>query len=310
MKLTAFRQYAVVVLALLALCQIANALTVRRSLQRTTRSQYTRLSASIENESPPKTDPETARKKSTAGKSWIKCRPIGVGACAGQADLPNGAFETLVDTSDKWIVKRTGISNRRIIQSGGLRDIATESAKQALADAGVDGGDIDLVIVATSSPDDMFGDAASVAKAVGAHKAAAFDLTAACSGFVFGMVTAGQFMHTGAYKKILLVGADALTRFLNWEDRGSCILFGDGSGAVVMEATDSIEDSGLLGFALHSDGDGYCNLQLKWDSQFTELTNEQKTVVDKGQYVPMTMNGAEVYKFAVSRVSEVCKLRI
>jgi 3-oxoacyl-[acyl-carrier-protein] synthase-3 len=121
-----------------------------------------------------------------------------------------------------------------------------ESARAALADSGVAASDIDLVIVATSSPDDLFGDAASVASAIGSHKAAAFDVTAACSGFLFGVVTASQFMHTGAYKKVLVIGADALTRFLDWTDRGTCILFGDGAGAIVMEATDSSEESGVV----------------------------------------------------------------
>jgi len=94
--------------------------------------------------------------------------------------------------------------------------------------------------------DDLFGDAASVASAIGASKAAAFDITAACSGFVFGMVTASQFLHTGAYKKCLVIGADALTRFLDWNDRGTCILFGDGAGAVVMESTESDADAGTV----------------------------------------------------------------
>ncbi len=162
-----------------------------------------------------------------------------------------------------------------------------------------------MVIVATSSPDDLFGDAASIASAVGASKAAAFDLTAACSGFLFALVTASQFIHTGAYKKVLVIGADALTRFIDWKDRSTCILFGDGSGAVVMEACDRIEDSGLLGFALHSDGDRYANLQLRWKSDFQELPNEGKSVVDQGSYGKLGMNGPEVYKFAVNEVPDV-----
>lgn len=183
-----------------------------------------------------------------------------------------------------------------------LRDISVESAVSALADAGISASDIDLVIVATSSPDDLFGDAASVASAIGAHKAAAFDLTAACSGFVFGIVTASQFIHSGAYRKVLVIGADALTRFLDWSDRGTCILFGDGAGAVVLEATETTDQSGLLGFALHSDGERYCNLKVAFQPNFEELPNAEKNVVDRGQYGKLTMNGAEVYKFAVNEV--------
>jgi len=253
-----------------------------------------------------KTANDVARNSALPGKSWLKCKPIGVGACAGQSVLKNNVFETLVDTNDEWISKRTGIRSRHAIEVGSsLRDIAIKSSKDALENAGVKAIDIDLVIVATSSPDDLFGDAASVASAIGATKAAAFDLTAACSGFVYGMVTASQFLHSGAYKKVLVVGADALTRFIDWKDRSTCILFGDGAGAVVLESSDSVEDSGLLGFALHSDGDRYCNLQLRFQQDFKELGNVDKSIVDQGQYGKLGMNGPEVYKFAVNEVPDV-----
>ncbi len=247
-----------------------------------------------------------AKAKATTGKSWLKCKPIGIGSVAGQNVMPNDAFQTLVETSDKWISKRTGISNRHTIKEGSsLRELGIESANQALSTAGVKAEEIDLVIVATSTPDDLFGDAGAIANAIGATNAAAFDITAACSGFVFGLVTASQFINSGAYEKVLVVGADALTRFLNWEDRGTCILFGDGSGATVLQATDTEDDSGILGFALHSDGARAENLRLAFESDFKELSNDEKSVVDRGEYGKMTMNGAEVYKFAVSEVPEV-----
>lgn len=252
----------------------------------------------------PKTDLNVARSSSKKGKSWLKCRPIGIGGSAGQSSLNNQVFETLVDTNDAWISKRTGIRNRHVIETGSsLRDLAASSARIALAQSGVDAADIDLVIVATSSPDDLFGDAATVASLIGAHKAAAFDLTAACSGFLYATVTAAQFLHSGAYKKVLVIGADALSRFLDWGDRSTCILFGDGSGAMVLESTEEEADSGLLGFSLHSDGVRGCNLELKWNANFKELNNELKTVVDQGQFGKMKMNGPEVYKFAVNEVS-------
>lgn len=254
----------------------------------------------------PKTTMAESQAKALPGKSWFKCRTIGVGACAGQDVMPNDHFETLVDTSDAWISKRTGIRSRHVLKAGSsLREIAVISANEALSSSNTNPLEIDLVIVATSSPDDLFGDAASVASAVGATNAAAFDITAACSGFVYSMVTASQFLHSGTYKKVLVVGADALTRFVDWKDRGTCILFGDGAGAVVMEATDEISDSGLLGFALHSNGGGYCNLNLQYKPKFEELSNTQKTVVDRGEYGKMFMNGAEVYKFAVNEVSNM-----
>jgi 3-oxoacyl-[acyl-carrier-protein] synthase-3 len=157
-----------------------------------------------------KTAQSDALNKSIPGKSWIKCRITGVGACPGEVVLPNAHYETLVDTSDAWISKRTGIRSRHILKTGStLRDIAVQSANEAIIKAGVNPLDIELVIVATSSPDDLFGDAASVASSIGAKNAATFDLTAACSGFVYGIVTASQFLHTGAYKKALVIGADA-----------------------------------------------------------------------------------------------------
>jgi 3-oxoacyl-[acyl-carrier-protein] synthase-3 len=239
------------------------------------------------------------------GKSWLKCRPIGVGAFAGQVTMPNNDFASLVDTNDEWIGKRTGIRKRRLIKEGSsLRELAKEAGRDALLNAGITAADIDLVIVATSSPDDLFGDAAAVAHSIGATAAAAFDLTAACSGFLYGLVTGSQFIETGAYKKVLVIGADALSRFLDWEDRGTCILFGDGAGAMVLEAVENKEDSGLLGFALRSDGGGSCTLQVPFQHNFQALKNDAKTVVDRGTYGKMSMNGPEVYKFAVSEVRE------
>lgn len=116
---------------------------------------------------------------------------------------------------------------------------------------------IDLVIVATSSPDDLFGDAPAVAAAIGAKNAAAFDLTAACSGFLFALVTGSQFLNSGTYKNVLVIGADALSRWVDWSDRNVCILFGDGAGAVLLQAADSESEAGVLGFELHSNGMRY-----------------------------------------------------
>jgi len=252
------------------------------------------------------TDLRAAKQKAVPGKSFMKCRLISVGAKAGEQIVPNDDFVSLVDTSDTWISKRTGIRRRHIMgQNERLRDLASSSSVDALAQSGLDPKDLGLVIVATSSPDDMFGDAVSIAYSIGATNAAAFDITAACSGFLYGIITASQFLHAGTYKKVLVVGADALSRFTDWSDRGTCILFGDGAGAVVMEATETDEESGLLGFALACEGAGFCNLKLAFDSNITELDNDAKTIVDQGSYGKITMNGAEVYKFAVSEVPSI-----
>lgn len=256
----------------------------------------------------PKTSISEALKQAKPGKSWYKCRPIGIGGMAGENRVSNQAFQSLVDTNDEWITKRTGIRNRHIInKDSSLRNLAITAASDAVKQSNINPADIDLVIVATSSPDDLFGDAASVAMGIGATNAASFDLTAACSGFLYGIVTGSQFLQSGAYKKVLIVGADALSRFLDWKDRSTCILFGDGAGAIILEATDKVEDSGFLGFSLHSDGLGYCNLDLKFVDNYIELPNDEKTIVNKGSYGNLKMNGAEVYKFAVNEVCQYSK---
>jgi 3-oxoacyl-[acyl-carrier-protein] synthase III len=168
-----------------------------------------------------------------------------------------------VETEDEWIRTRTGISQRRVLLEGEtIRGLGTEAAKQALEMAGIEAQDLGLVICATSSPDDMFGDATLIAADVGCTTdTVAFDLTAACSGFLFATVTAGQFMSSpgSSVKYALVVGADALSRWIDWDDRNSCILFGDGAGAMVLKATDE-ENPGLLGYSAHSNGHGYNEL--------------------------------------------------
>jgi 3-oxoacyl-[acyl-carrier-protein] synthase-3 len=197
----------------------------------------------------------------------MACRTIGIGSAAPKTVVTNVDMESVVETSDEWIRTRTGISQRRVLQHANgeaqpetLRSLAVEAARNALDMAGVDAESLDLVICATSSPDDMFGDAPSIASELGCTTdTVAFDLTAACSGFLFGTVTAGQFLNNCG-KRALVIGADALSRWVDWEDRNSCILFGDGAGAMVLEAVPGHDKSGVLGFAAHSNGGGYCDL--------------------------------------------------
>ncbi|CAM9246187.1 unnamed protein product [Scytosiphon promiscuus] len=239
------------------------------------------------------------------GKSMLRSRAVGIGSSAPATVLPNSDLEELVETSDEWIATRTGIRKRHLLKEGqGVTDLAISAANNALELAGVDGSDIDLVVMATSSPDDMFGDACVVANAVGAKGAVAFDLTAACSGFLFGLVTASQFLHSGTYKKCLVIGADALSRWVDWEDRNSCILFGDGAGAMVLEAAEGDDGAGLLGFSLHSDGGGHKSLTLGYDGAERKL-GAGKYAVTKGSYGSLGMEGREVYKFATREVPKV-----
>uniref|UniRef100_I2CQW7 beta-ketoacyl-[acyl-carrier-protein] synthase III n=1 Tax=Nannochloropsis gaditana (strain CCMP526) TaxID=1093141 RepID=I2CQW7_NANGC len=241
------------------------------------------------------------------GRSFLRAKPIGVGSAAPEDVITNTDLESIVETSDEWIFTRTGISQRRILTSGGqIRALAATAAARALASAGLEGKDIDLVVLATSSPDDLFGDATSVAAAVGATQAVAFDLTAACSGFLFGVVSASQFLHSGCYRRALVVGADALSRWVDWEDRNSCILFGDGAGAVVLEAAEGEEDSGVLGFAMHSDGTGQGDLNLQFSRDDSQSPPSIREVTPyKGKYNNIAMNGKEVYKFATRKVPTV-----
>jgi len=234
----------------------------------------------------------------------LRVRLAGVGAAAPETRVPNTMLEGFVDTDDAWITQRTGIGCRHLLKPDeGLADLATLSAERALASAGVAAEDVDLVVLATSSPDDMFGDAAAVAQRIGAKNAVAFDLTAACSGFLFSLNTASQFLHNGAYKTALVIGGDALSRWVDWSDRNTCVLFGDGAGAVVVKAAEEGEPSGMLGYEMHSDGSGRCNLNLAYTGAEEDLGGI--TTVTNGAYKPIYMNGKEVFKFATTRVPNV-----
>ncbi|MDG2616201.1 ketoacyl-ACP synthase III [Thermoleptolyngbya sichuanensis XZ-Cy5] len=225
----------------------------------------------------------------------------GSGSSVPERYLDNEALSRVVDTSDEWIASRTGIRRRRLADAAGsLRAIATQAAQNALDMAGVAASEIDLIVLATSTPDDLFGSASQIQHDLGATQATAFDLTAACSGFVFGLVTAAQFIQNGVYRKALIIGADVLSRWVDWSDRRTCVLFGDGAGAVVMEAS---ERDRLLGFELRSDGTLNHCLNLAYQGQDRELVDG--LAIAQGTFQPITMNGQEVYRFAVKRVPEV-----
>ena len=207
----------------------------------------------------------------------------------------------MVETNDEWINTRTGMRNRHIASpTESLSQLSAVAAQQAIAMAGILVTDIDLIILATSTPDDLFGSACKVQGLIGATNAVAFDLTAACSGFVFALITAAQFIRTGVHKNVLIIGADVLSRWVDWSDRASCVLFGDGAGAIVCQGTQKSDR--LLGFEMYSKGSQNNSLNLNYAS-------ESKTLVEKitaqcGTYQPVTMNGREVYRFAVAKVPE------
>ncbi|MBX2865031.1 MAG: ketoacyl-ACP synthase III [Leptolyngbyaceae cyanobacterium MAG.088] len=226
---------------------------------------------------------------------------IGSGSAQLETALSNDMLSRVVDTSDEWISTRTGIRQRHVANGEeSLASLAAQAAQRAISAANLTPGDIDLIVLATSTPDDLFGTACQVQAAIGATSAVAFDLTAACSGFVFGVVTAAQFIRTGTYQTVLVIGADLLSRWVDWQDRTTCVLFGDGAGAVVMQACDRDR---LLGFEIHSDGSMNGCLNLAYTAAAAPLTDEIST--QKGTFTAITMNGREVYRFAVSRVPEV-----
>jgi 3-oxoacyl-[acyl-carrier-protein] synthase III len=183
---------------------------------------------------------------------------LGVGAYLPERILTNAELSRRVDTSDEWIVARTGIRERRIAADGEkTSDLSIASARAALADAGREPKDIDLIIVATATPDLTFpATAARVQAELGVHHGAAFDLQAVCSGFVFALATADNFLARGQAKCALVIGAETFSRIVDWEDRGTCILFGDGAGAVVLEAQDEAKagDRGVISTFLRTDG--------------------------------------------------------
>src|SRR5689334_16530465 len=180
----------------------------------------------------------------------------GWGMYAPERVMTNDEMATFVDTSDEWIRTRTGIAQRHILADDETTSsLATHAARQALAQADLPASQVDLIIVATCTPDYLLPSTAClVQEALGATNAAAFDIGAVCSGFVYGLVTATQFIETGAYKNVLVIGAEALSRFINYQDRTTCVLFGDGAGAVLLQACE--KPYGMLSFVLNAQGSG------------------------------------------------------
>lgn len=209
---------------------------------------------------------------------------IGVGRYLPEKVVTNSDLEKIMDTSDEWIRTRTGIEERRISADDvNSSDMAYEAAMKALENANVSAEEIDMIVVATVTPDQPFPSiACMIQDKLGAKKAAAMDVSAACSGFMYGIVTAKQFIESGSYKYVLVVGVEKLSKITNWDDRNTAVLFGDGAGAVVLGPVS--EGRGILAFELGADGSG--GKHLYQEKEF------------------ITMNGREVYKFAVRQMGE------
>src|SRR5208337_1237224 len=184
----------------------------------------------------------------------VRARIIATGSYAPEKVLTNFDLEKIVPTTDAWITERTGIKERRIAgEDQATSDLALEASKNALKYAGIKAKELDLIIVATCTPDSLLPSTSCILQhRLDAKKAAAFDINAACSGFIYGLSVANSFIQSGQYKKILLVGAEALSRFTDWEDRNTCVIFADGAGAAILEATAG--ENGILSTHLHADG--------------------------------------------------------
>uniref|UniRef100_A0A1C8XS22 Beta-ketoacyl-[acyl-carrier-protein] synthase III n=1 Tax=Dasya binghamiae TaxID=1896963 RepID=A0A1C8XS22_9FLOR len=225
---------------------------------------------------------------------------LATGSAVPDSSLSNEEISQIVETSNNWIITRTGIEERRVLTGANksIIDLAVLASLKALDKISMNASEIDLIILATSSPNDLFGSASQIQAQIKAYNAVAFDLTAACSGFVLAMITASQFLQTGTYKKVLVVGADVLSKWVDWSDRSTCILFGDGAGAMILQACVKL-DNQILGFQLNTNGN-YCNhlsLSYKEDSYSHSILN-----IYQGSFKYISMNGKDVYKFAVSQV--------
>ena len=223
----------------------------------------------------------------------LKIGILGTGSYLPEKILTNKDLEKIMDTNDEWITTRTGIKERRIAADDeATSDLSYNAALRAIEDSGIDKNEIDLIIIATSTPDYQMPSTAALVQNKLGIKAAGFDLEAACTGFVYGLITGYSFINSGIYKKVLVVGADVFSRILDWEDRGTSILFGDGAGAVVLG---EVEDGGYLGGDLQADGSGGSELIVPSSGSRMPLT--QEVLDNKDQFVKM--NGREIFKFAV-----------
>jgi 3-oxoacyl-[acyl-carrier-protein] synthase-3 len=233
--------------------------------------------------------------------SQIGAKFLGTGSYLPERRLTNEELSKMVDTSDEWIIQRTGIKERRIAaKEESTASLGIAAARNCLAAAGVDAKDLDLILCATITPEMQFpATACFVASALGLNNTPAFDVSAACSGFIYALETASNYIKSGRYRNVLVIGAETLSRITDYSDRASCILFGDGAGAVLLQKS-SEPNRGVIYSSLHADGGGWEMLCCRPGSRHPL---DVETLAMKQQY--MQIKGREVYKFAVQRFEEL-----
>ena len=234
----------------------------------------------------------------------VRAQITALGMYVPEKRVTNDDLALLVDTSDEWIRERSGISERRIVSDGQANsDLSVKAIENAFQGGDFRPEELDLIIVATVTPDMMFPSTACIVQdKIGAKNAWSFDLSGACSGFLYAMATGAQFIQTGMYKKVLVVGTDVMSSILNFEDRSTCVLFGDGAGAILLEPTED-PDVGIIDFLLHSDGAGGKFLYMPAGGSLHPASHE--TIDKKMHYVHQ--DGRNVFKHAVKLITEVSR---
>ena len=233
----------------------------------------------------------------------VRAKITALGTYVPPRVMTNADLEKIIETSDEWIVTRTGIRERHVVDQGvATSDLAVEATKRALAERGIDANEIEAIVVATVTPDMLFPSTACLVQhKLGIKNVWGFDLSAACSAFVYALQTGAQFVATGAHKKVLVIGADVMTSILDYTDRATCILFGDGAGAVILEPSE--DGNGILDFVHEVDGSGGCSLYMPAGGSLHPASHE--TVDQRMHYI--RQDGQAVFKFAVRKMAEVCE---
>ncbi|MEM7307827.1 MAG: beta-ketoacyl-ACP synthase III [Planctomycetota bacterium] len=235
--------------------------------------------------------------------SRVRVGIAGTGAYLPERAVPNSFFEGILDTSDEWIVQRTGIRERRwASEDQACSDLCIEAAKRALESAEMDAADLDLIVLGTLTPDHLLPSTACLVQdAIGAKNAGAFDVNAACTGFLTALHTGEAFVAAGRAKRVLAIGGEVLSKFVDLQDRGSCILFGDGAGATILTPHDDVGRGEILETTLGADGDGFKYIHMVAGGSRKPATHE--TIESREHYI--RVHGREVFRFAVSRMGSL-----